>query len=585
MIPPLSQEGITDFNGRQVMKSKRSLSFRAEAPVILLLLIWLSILSVPAFGRAEFNAQAKGAFSAVLNADPNLQYGFHDVGSVAMTITNFGLIGTGYLNNPLCNGETCPSCEYPTGSELEYLFSGMLWIGAVVGQDTLVSVGSDGWLGGINELMPDAGTEGAIIIRSNNSLSPYYSPEAVAEREFVSVFTDTFTDPAIVGQDPIDNRPHIPLNIEVRQTSYAWSEEDKDDFIIFGNTVKNIGVYPLHDIYIGIHIDGDVYHRSNEANGYQDDIAGFIAPEQIAYIMDNDGDPPVEGLWDFTSPRSAIGIKIHSLPGGEATTAFNWWISNGNPALDFGPRLAGTTEDPFYSFGAQIGTPTGDKNKYYMMRHPEFDYDQLFTAVSHEGEGFLPPPIPTLASDLADGHDTKILVSSGPYDLEPGEDFEFFFSVVMGKDVHVGPDDFTDYFDASNPDVYYETFDFSSLIASAEAADSVYIAVFESPADVDFGADDHLPGAYSLSDNHPNPFNPSTTIEYALGGQALVELSIYDILGRKVRTLIDENKPAGDYSIVWDGRDDSGEPAATGIYFYRIKTDDFTATKKMLLLK
>ena len=90
---------------------------------------------------------------------------------------------------------------------------------------------------------------------------------------------------------------------------------------------------------------------------------------------------------------------------------------------------------------------------------------------------------------------------------------------------------------------------------------------------------------FQLQPNYPNPFNPSTTIHYAMEQAGTVELSIYDLLGRKVRSLVQENKPAGAYSVLWNGRDDAGRLVASGSYFYQLRVGAFISTKRMLLLK
>lgn len=94
-----------------------------------------------------------------------------------------------------------------------------------------------------------------------------------------------------------------------------------------------------------------------------------------------------------------------------------------------------------------------------------------------------------------------------------------------------------------------------------------------------------LPATFSLSQNHPNPFNPSTLIEYALPQDAEVNLVIYNILGQKVKILVNEFQTAGFRSVEWDGTDDRGSITATGIYFFKLKAGDFTETKKMVMLK
>ncbi|MCJ7497440.1 MAG: T9SS type A sorting domain-containing protein [candidate division Zixibacteria bacterium] len=95
----------------------------------------------------------------------------------------------------------------------------------------------------------------------------------------------------------------------------------------------------------------------------------------------------------------------------------------------------------------------------------------------------------------------------------------------------------------------------------------------------------NLPEDFVLSSNYPNPFNPETYIEYALPSDCQVALVVYNILGQKVRTLVDAYQAAGFKSVIWDGKDDSGNQVSAGVYFYSIKTDNFIQTKKMLLLK
>ncbi len=96
-----------------------------------------------------------------------------------------------------------------------------------------------------------------------------------------------------------------------------------------------------------------------------------------------------------------------------------------------------------------------------------------------------------------------------------------------------------------------------------------------------------LPTAFSLAQNVPNPFNPSTTIGYAVpeGRQVWVRLEVYDLRGSVVRTLVDEVREPGSYTVFWDGRDEAGHQVPSGVYFYRMHSGDFVQTRKMVLLK
>jgi len=94
-----------------------------------------------------------------------------------------------------------------------------------------------------------------------------------------------------------------------------------------------------------------------------------------------------------------------------------------------------------------------------------------------------------------------------------------------------------------------------------------------------------LPKKFILYQNYPNPFNPNTIIKFGLPVQSDVRLEIYDILGRSVKVLTDGELEAGYHEIIWDGKNRQGNDIASGVYFYRLKTESFSDIKKMLLLK
>ncbi len=111
---------------------------------------------------------------------------------------------------------------------------------------------------------------------------------------------------------------------------------------------------------------------------------------------------------------------------------------------------------------------------------------------------------------------------------------------------------------------------------------------FESLFDLFFalGAGKVVPTAFALADNFPNPFNPATTIQYALPYAADVELTVYNVVGQPVRTLVAEHQSVGHYAVEWDATDDSGHSLSSGMYFYRLQAGEgFHEVKKMLLLK
>jgi len=94
-----------------------------------------------------------------------------------------------------------------------------------------------------------------------------------------------------------------------------------------------------------------------------------------------------------------------------------------------------------------------------------------------------------------------------------------------------------------------------------------------------------LPEQVTLQQNHPNPFNPETIIKYSLLEATYVKLGIYNVVGQRVRALIDEYQRAGAKEVFWDGKDDYGNDVGSGIYFYNIKTPEYSEAKKMILMR
>jgi hypothetical protein len=102
------------------------------------------------------------------------------------------------------------------------------------------------------------------------------------------------------------------------------------------------------------------------------------------------------------------------------------------------------------------------------------------------------------------------------------------------------------------------------------------------------GDDDHQlagPAAAQLWQNFPNPFNPSTAIQFELTVPCRVDLQVYSASGRRIVSLVEDQLPHGRHEVVWNGRNDAGRPVASGIYFYRLKAGGFSETRRMLLVK
>jgi len=94
-----------------------------------------------------------------------------------------------------------------------------------------------------------------------------------------------------------------------------------------------------------------------------------------------------------------------------------------------------------------------------------------------------------------------------------------------------------------------------------------------------------IPLENALEQNYPNPFNPETRIQYQLSKRSDVVLEVHNLLGQHVRTLVREEQLTGSFAVVWNGVNDSGTPAASGVYIYRLRAGDYVAARKLLLVR
>jgi len=155
-----------------------------------------------------------------------------------------------------------------------------------------------------------------------------------------------------------------------------------------------------------------------------------------------------------------------------------------------------------------------------------------------------------LVKTSAGPYDISCVIADGPYNIDAGQTIDVAFSIAA----------------ADNPELL------TNAINQSRTKFNEIITNVETEID--------LPLSFSLSQNFPNPFNPTTSIKYSLPEQQFVSLKIFDILGREVATLVNENKPAGNYEVNFDASN-----LSSGVYFYQLRAGSFTETKKLILMK
>ena len=237
-------------------------------------------------------------------------------------------------------------------------------------------------------------------------------------------------------------------------------------------------------------------------------------------------------------------------------------IAGVNGGLPFKIHVAYERQDPAANFigvvplsqtvfkGGRIAVGTNEVYSGKMTDSAKYLYISSFRATNTYGDGGA-------ANDLS------IFSSVGPYAVPVNDTARAAFALVVGNNL-------------------------GELMANARQAQKDYVAlggVIQILTGVKEIPNAGIPVTFALEQNYPNPFNPSTTINFALPKDAGVSLKVYDVLGREVRTLVNDKVNAGYHEVVWDGRNAFGAQVASGMYIYRITAGDFTSSKKMMMLK
>ncbi len=369
----------------------------------------------------------------------------------------FGTFGLNYSPVPLDSVWPQYSFATPAIQPIEYLYGGAIWIGGILGDDTLVSLGHDGWFGNTEFRPSDFGKP-----KSRGSVNEF--DYGVTDFSMRAEFTDTSSK--ITLPEPY---PRRQLNLKIANRSHSWSSGLSKNLVIYDLVATNIGNDLIENGYLGFFFDCDV-GRFPEESPF-DDLAGSLKEHQIAYMIDNNGDYEIEAykadrIFAFKLLASSI------LP---ENTNFNWWTSNGDVAKDYGPRLQGTPENPFRDFGTGgLGTPIGDRNKYYVMSFPEWDFDQIEIhkrQVLEPDSSWVFPSSLNIGAQLTIGADSRILISMGPFQLSPDSSIRVLYVTFTGSSVlpsfnNIGnlPED---------PEEYISNLSFDEVIATANTADSL----------------------------------------------------------------------------------------------------------------
>ncbi|NIR47637.1 T9SS type A sorting domain-containing protein [candidate division KSB1 bacterium] len=359
------------------------------------------------------------------------------------------------------------------------------------------------------------------------------------------------------------------IGIEMQVTLWAYNRQNAFDNIIFKRyrlIYKGHEATPdtsrIDSMFIGQWSDSDI-------GDVQDDFAGCDSTLQVAYgynstTLDSEfhelnlpppsvgyvllqgpivPDPNGDARFDFKTKRGFRNLKMSSFV----------YAYPGLQKPDFIPetRIRRKTFNNLNGFLPLVELkpyvdPEGNATKFPLNGDP----------INGRGwiDGVLQPP-----------GDRRIMINAGPFTMALGDTQEVIVALVAG----LGAD---------------RLFSVQVMKHHAKWARQLALANFELPPEPQ-PQEPSLPKHFRLSQNFPNPFNPGTEIHYELPVERHVNLTVYNVLGQRIKTLVDEVKEAGSYSVTWDGTDERGQPVPSGVYFYRFDAGVVSGTKKMLLMR
>ncbi len=352
-----------------------------------------------------------------------------------------------------------------------------------------------------------------------------------------------------------------PIGIEVQSCIYAFNQPGLENVIFRKIKLINKSSSAVEDMYTGYFVDPDLGNSV-------DDFVGSHPILNMAYCYNGDNDD--EGY--YLTPPPAVGYYLLQGPKLQGTSSDSAYF---NTAWHKGYKNLPLTSFMIYNCGASdYSCPTyGENSAWYnglqgklKTGSPVIDpiTGQVTTLVLngdpstktgwYEGEGW--------PGGLKKG-ERYFLMGSGPFNFLPADTQE----IVIATSIVKGTDNINSVTVLKNSKISVQYF-FNNVLTNTEN-------------------ENIIPDNFNLYQNYPNPFNPRTTIKYSIpivetghAPSVLISLKVYDVLGREVTTLVNEEQSAGNYQVTFDG-----SKLSSGVYFYKLKAGSFEATRKLILIK
>jgi len=481
----------------------------------------LAALPTAAFGQRELTPSVASLVT-------------HDVNDVFLRVTNRGAYGLRGLT------ETSPPGNFPRGTSNRYLFGAGLWIGGIGDvdangvPDTITTIGYNPESTGENEYIEGVVGQSPndprfrVLDTTEPADQDLFPGGPIAPQELFTVFDDRFSVGSI-------SRPSIPLGVEVRQRSFAFTEPGLETAVVFQWDVLNISGrirasgYTIRDMWTGVAVDPDIGE----------------ATDDTAARLEIDGEP-VLLIWDtdfaeatFTGRPGFLALVPLENPGDEVN--MTQLSGDGRPGVQPVPQL--------------------DPSQY---------------------EALAGIRAPTFASPF---FDLRALIGMGGINLPEDEVARAALAWVWAEAVGEVPEQLV----PSSPELTPDAPFLADLVAAVRAVRQAYDQrIAGLPALLDFPAGPAAPGPGNLNvvlQNYPNPFTDETTIEYSIVEEGDVSLQVFDALGQLVGTLAGGHREPATYTVAWDGRSSNGREVPSGVYVIRLTTPQGTSAVRALKLR
>lgn len=349
---------------------------------------------------------------------------YTNVGQIGLTITNYGTLGTRNANWP-----NLPSCVYPSGSLIEHMYQGGLWVGAQLrnaqNYPIRVTTGSSDRASTSNGVGFEFTTDenSTMIERSSLANSQSFDQNAISHQDFIGDYNDTsisqMTAPAAAS--------HQPLGIDVHQESYAWNFPFANSFVIISYTIKNINTDTLDDVYVGLWCDNVVRNTNFVRPGIGSTYFsycgnGYDSLARMMYTYETNPSPGTVQAYSYIGVAllgsTPFPVNVSSTNDLHRQTFYNAWTYQNSSGVQ------------------ALFSPTDDYNS-----------NQYYSRYTRMSQSIPQTIIDTYVHSLQGGNNTTLL-STGPWNtIVPGDSIQVVFAVVCAdnanKSLHESKDDTT----------------------------------------------------------------------------------------------------------------------------------------------